>query len=286
MAFLYEIKNNEITITGYVGAVSHLQIPDRIGGLPVTAVAKSAFSRRNDLVYIRLPETVRSLHMFAFYFCRNLKKAVLCDVITDYYDGVFRQCQDLLEIELTVNAGNYTVLRDILSENDRTVRVTLHLPDGTARLVFPDYVLDFTEDTFARAFHSSITGTGFTYRECVNKNGISFREYDQMFDRLAAVNVPLASETALDRLTYPYSLGEQPREAYESFVRENDTAAAQLAVAGNREDWLEMLRSRSLLGRKAAEAGAEAASAAGKTRFVSLFLGFSDGASGTRRLTL
>ena len=286
MAFLYEINNNETVITGYDGAVRHLQIPDHIEDLPVRAVAKSAFSRRKDIVYVRLPGTLRTLGLFAFYACTGLKKLCLSDSISDYYDGAFRQCTALEEIEIELFNERYSILRDLLAESDRTMRFFLHLPDGDARLVFPDYVLDFTEDTFARAFHSSIVGTGFTYRECVNKNGISFREYDMMFERLAAVDGKLAAETAMERLAYPYSLGEQARESYASFIRENDGTAAKLAVERDRTDWLEMLIRERLLGSEAASGAAADASAAGKTLFVSMLLGLTAGERTSRRLIL
>ena len=286
MAFLYETINNEVTITGYEGTVRHLQIPDCIDHFPVRAVAKSAFSRRKDLLYVRLPGTLRSLGLFAFYACTGLKRLSLYDSIADYYDGAFRQCTALEEIEIELYNERYSILRDLLAESDRTMRFFLHLPDGDARLLFPDYVLDFTEDTFARAFHSSIVGTGFTYRECVNKNGISFREYDRMFDRLAAVNVKLAAETALERLSYPYSLSEQARESYAAYIRENDGAAVKLAVDHDRTDWLEELLKDRLLSNEAASEAAEYASAAGKTMMVSMLLGVTAGERTSRRLSL
>ena len=133
MGVLYEKKGQEIIITGYEGEVSHLQIPESIDGLPVRQIAGSAFARRNDLVSVNLPGSLEGMGRFAFYFCRNLEKVVLADGIRDSFDGVFRLCEKLQEVEITLSGEQYTVVKELLSDLEGTLRVLLHLPGGDAR---------------------------------------------------------------------------------------------------------------------------------------------------------
>jgi hypothetical protein len=41
--FRIEIKGDAVTITGYEGSATNVTIPERFGGLPVTAIGEWAF---------------------------------------------------------------------------------------------------------------------------------------------------------------------------------------------------------------------------------------------------
>ena len=107
--FLFEKKTDRkdghefAEITGYDGKISDLVILTEIEGLKVEAIGNHAFSGKQDLKSVTLPETVKTLYGFAFHDCRNLKKISLYDSLDDYYDGVCRQCDNLEEVEITVN---------------------------------------------------------------------------------------------------------------------------------------------------------------------------------------
>ena len=160
--FTYELKSDKkdgheyAEITGYEGSVAHLNVPDEIDGLKVEAIGNHAFSGRNDLVQVTLPESIRTLYGFAFHDCRNLKKITLFDSIDDYYDGVCRQCDSLKDIEITLKRGWFEVVRNFLADFDGTLRFMLTLPEGgRVWLTFPAYVYDFNENTMARTHTGS-----------------------------------------------------------------------------------------------------------------------------------
>lgn len=144
--FLYEVREDKkdghrfAWITGYDGKVADLVVPEFIrieqpgvagGVLPVEAIGNHAFSGRQDIETVSLPKTIRTLYGFAFHNCRKLRKITLFDSIDDYYDGVCRQCDLLTEIEITMTRGWFEVIRNFLSDNDKTLRFRIHMPgDG------------------------------------------------------------------------------------------------------------------------------------------------------------
>jgi len=176
----YEIREKKyIEITGYEGEARHLVIPETIGGLPVHSIGKNAFSGREDLVSVELPQTIDTLGRYAFYNCKNLSALSLFDGVEDYYDGVIRQCQSLSDITLVQKRGSYSVMKELLADNDRTLHFTVE-PTGL-HLTFPAYVYDFVEDVEARVLHHKIEGSGYPYRECVTRKGVDLLAYDRPF---------------------------------------------------------------------------------------------------------
>ena len=279
MPFIYEVSASacdktdpDITITGYDGETTYLQVPDRIDGLPVRRIAPWAFANRAGLIYVSLPDTLVSLGRFAFYSCRNLKKAVLADSVTEYGDGVFRQCRSLSDLELRLTEGHYGILREILSDTDSTFRFFLRLPDGEACLTFPDYLAEYEEDTRARQMHYHIEGIGFSYRECVSRSGIDFRGYDNLFARVHASERHLAAQIAMDRLLYPCSLTEEAAGRYKSFLRENAGAVLCQAIETGKPDWLRLLTQQKLAAPEALETAIRFASEKKEPEYVSLLM--------------
>ena len=245
MPFLYEKKEHKkdaheyIEITGFEGAVSDLVVPSEVDGLMVEAIGNHAFSGRQDLKSVALPETIRTLYGFAFHNCRNLKKISLFDSIDDYYDGVCRQCDSLSEIDITINRNWFEVIRNFLADNDRTLHFTVRVrqEEGsghkedlmpasyaetasyvTSSLTFPEYVYDFNENTMARTIQFSIAGSGMFYRECVDRRSINYREYDKLFEKAKIDGGSISEDIAIGRLMFPVELDERYRQMYEEYA--------------------------------------------------------------------
>jgi len=73
--FEYRVNEGNITITGYKGNARNIIIPERINGLPVTAIGDEAFAGHNDVrtsMYISnlnsviIPDTVKIIGKKAF----------------------------------------------------------------------------------------------------------------------------------------------------------------------------------------------------------------------------
>lgn len=224
MAYLYEHKkdcrgNEYIEITGYEGAIRHLTIPERIEELPVRSIGKSAFSGREDLLSVELPATIDTLGRYAFYNCKNLRSMCLHDRVEDYYDGVIKQCQSLSEITLHQERGSFSVMKELLADNDRRLTFTIE-PVGL-RLTFPAYVYDFVEDVEARVLHHKIEGSGYPYRECVTRKGVDLLAYDRLFSHVISDDYEAAIMVALNRLRYPVELEDVAKEQYEQYLEQN-----------------------------------------------------------------
>lgn len=240
--FLYEIVNDKkdnheyIEVTGYEGSVTNLVIPDEIDGIRVESIGSHAFSARDDIVSVQIPETVRILRSYVFHNSRNLRKISLHDSIDDYYDGVVRQCDSLEEVDITIDRSWFEVMRNFLADSDRAIRFVIHDKSVTpidldrenagtkgidAMLSFPGYVYDFNENTMARTIQFSIAGAGYAYRECVDRRKIDFRQYDSLFAKAMIDGGSICQDIAIGRLLYPLELDERFERAYAEYVRDN-----------------------------------------------------------------
>ncbi len=288
MPLLYEHKRDKkgseyIAVTGYEGEVSALIIPDCIEGLPVREISANAFSGRQDIRELVLPDTIEILGRYAFYNCINLVKIELSDAVEDYYDGVIKQCRSLSDIQIDFKRDNYSVMRDMLRDNDRKLRFDLHLKEGISfSLTFPAYVYDFVEDVEARVLHHKIEGAGYPYRECVTRKEIDFMAYDRLFDHAVSDSVYTAAEIALDRLMYPYNLSDSRAEDYSSFVlRQSENILEYLINTKsdkilNRHslDIVEHMCTNRLITREAVEKAIKSASDKNMTELCALLMNY------------
>ena len=71
--YSYTIDGSSVTITGYQGSGGVLAIPDRIGGLSVTAIAAHAFASNSTLIQLTIPSTITSIGTGAFAQSSNLQ---------------------------------------------------------------------------------------------------------------------------------------------------------------------------------------------------------------------
>ncbi|RKM58189.1 leucine-rich repeat domain-containing protein [Butyrivibrio sp. X503] len=301
MAFLYEKKKSKkdgheyIEITGYEGNGEKLVIPKTIEGLSVEAIGNHSFSGREDIVSVEIPESVKTLYGFAFHNCKNLEKISIFDSLDDYYDGVCRQCDKLKIIDITVNSGWYEVIRNFLADSDRTLEFRIHIKTDNgydeARLTFPEFVYDFNENTMARTIQFSIAGSGYAYRECVDRRSIDYREYDRLFDKAVIDGNALSESIAMGRLLFPKELLEGYRAVYEKYVRKNGAGIlCRLIDDVNEDENLELMK--ALLTYRCADAqkvledadidkAIKYASDKGKTLFSAVFMDAGAGTAGT-----
>lgn len=224
MSYLYEHKKDRkcqeyIEITGYEGTIRHLSVPAIIEDLPVRSIGKSAFSGREDLFSVEFPATIDTLGRYVFYNCKNLRSISLHDGVEDYYDGVIKQCQSLSEITLHQERDSFSVMKELLADNDRRLTFTVE-PIGL-RLTFPAYVYDFVEDVEARVLHHKIEGSGYPYRECVTRKGVDLLVYDKLFSHVISDDYEAAIMVALNRLRYPIELEDTAKEQYAQYLEQN-----------------------------------------------------------------
>lgn len=213
-----ESTDRTLSVTGLSGEVSRIVIPSEEGGLPVRRIASHAFAGQQGLLEIEIEDGIAELGSYAFYNCRNLGRIGMTDSITEYNDGVIRMCQSLQEICIAMKHGNWRLIKDLAGDSDAELFFRILTEGGEARLTFPGYFNEYREDTRARAIHQSIVGAGYSYRQCISRNGIDFEQYDDCFPRISSADTETAGLIALDRLGYPYQLSDDAEAAYLSFL--------------------------------------------------------------------
>ena len=294
--FTYEKENHKkdnheyIVITGFEGSAKELTIPETIDGLPVEVIGSHAFAARQDLEKVSLPATVTTLRSYVFHNSRSLKKISLFDSIDDYYDGVCRQCDNLEEVEITIKRNRCEVIRNFLADTDKALRFLIHNEEtgADASLSFPGYVYDFNENTMARTIQFSIAGSGYAYRECVDRRKIDFRQYDNLFAKAKIDGGSICEDIAVGRLLYPVELEDRFRKAYEEYLKESgEKLLKRLIDASNRDDSTLFMLGRvlgyketsengnsegELLLENAIEKASEYAASVGNPKVTSLFM--------------
>ena len=271
MPFLYEkikirgrggAETEGLEITGYEGSARKLTVPETIEGIPVISIGKRAFTDRNkELEEVALPKSVQAIQAFAFYFCDTLRKIKLYDCVSDYYDGAIRTSSGICDIEIEMLDSRYELIRRILDDSDRRMRILFRFPDYALQLVFPDYHSNSIEDTRAQTFHIRIEGSGFSYRECVRKDGIRIKEYDSLFRRaLSADNTEISISIAAARLMYPAELSETDANVYRDHLRAEMSVALPLAMKPENEGWMELFMQEQQLDENALDLALQLAS--------------------------
>lgn len=97
----------EVTITGYTGTGGVVIIPASIGGVPVTAIADSAFVFPNyqgiqSITSVTIPNSVTSIGNYAFAFCSGLTSVAIPDSVTSIGDSAFSGCSALTRVMIPV----------------------------------------------------------------------------------------------------------------------------------------------------------------------------------------
>lgn len=99
--YTYFITNNEATIQSVETDIyGNVAVPDTLGGCLVTAVGTSAFDGCDDIVSIKLPNTIEIIGDYAFWWCSSLVEVELPANLTYLGKGAFQQCSSLKRIKI------------------------------------------------------------------------------------------------------------------------------------------------------------------------------------------
>lgn len=94
----YIYENEEIIavrINGYRGEGPDLSVPAEIEGYPVTVIGEYAFSNRDDIVSVVLPDTLETIELGAFASCYYLETVNFPDSLISIGQDVFNSCGSL-----------------------------------------------------------------------------------------------------------------------------------------------------------------------------------------------
>ena len=94
----FTTNNESISITGYTGNPTVLNIPGMTNGYPVTSIAANAFLSRLTLASVAIPDSVTNIGAFAFDQCSHMTNFTFGDGLTTIGLGAFIQCLGLTSI--------------------------------------------------------------------------------------------------------------------------------------------------------------------------------------------
>ena len=98
--FHYRMEPEGAVLTGYSGSASVVQVPDTLGGLPVTGIGPAAFRDCTTLQQIYLPDTVTAIGDRAFQNCTNLSYFQYPLHWKTAGPGIFSGCRNLATISV------------------------------------------------------------------------------------------------------------------------------------------------------------------------------------------
>ena len=99
--FKYALDNSQnATITGYLGNVSVLNIPESIDGYKVTKIGYDCFRDNTVLRVVIFPDTVEEIEENAFWGCLGLSMIRFSDSLTTIQNNAFFECDSLREVEI------------------------------------------------------------------------------------------------------------------------------------------------------------------------------------------
>ncbi len=261
MKFRYEILSDRdgsyVRVAGADDPAARIVVPETIEGLPVRSVGSGAFRSVSGVREIRIPEGVEEIGSFAFYGIQDLQQLILPKTVLGVGLGAVRNLPNLERLTVSFpESGRASLLRDILADTDAALTVLVVMAEGEAELYFPKYVSGHDEDTHARAFHMFLEGSGYAYRETLERKGINFTGYDLIFSRAVNDGVAVASHVAVSRLRFPFKLAASARERYRDYLlAECGEILPAFIRAGERENAL-FLAENELLIPAAAREGA------------------------------
>ena len=98
--FKYQVANNLVTITSYLGNESVVSIPSEIDGNRVDKIYKKAFYQMTFVNKVILPDTITSIGESSFSGCTGLTEINFPDSLTVIEKNAFRDCTGLNEVSI------------------------------------------------------------------------------------------------------------------------------------------------------------------------------------------
>lgn len=97
----YVSENRESCITAlYIGQDTDVDIPSRLGGLPVSEIGDHTFANKDFIETVIVPDGVRQIGKQAFFKCNSLRSIYLPEGVIGIGDQCFGGCSCLNEISV------------------------------------------------------------------------------------------------------------------------------------------------------------------------------------------
>ena len=99
--FSYTISDaGEVTITGYNGTETTVEIPYEIEGKTVTTIGQDAFKSQTTITSVTIPDSVKTIGNNAFNNCYNLTSVTIPDSVKTIGENAFLRCNGLTSVTI------------------------------------------------------------------------------------------------------------------------------------------------------------------------------------------
>lgn len=272
MRIQYRKMKNGIEIVRCFGADSLVVLPERIDGLLVTRVAAYTFSARKseeetdvfeyrtedsflsagdehllaglEVSEVVFPDSVEAIGNYIFYGCKTLKRIEFSDALMDIGSGAFTGCDRLSKLDVHLNSGEKSCIKEILGDLWQRIDATLYYEQSNEKvnLIFPEHYEEAVENTPARILFTQHHGSGNNFRQCFTAKEVDFRKYDDLF-AVAQVydKTELLTDLAFSRLMSPKGLTEKSKKAYESYISSDLQVILQKLICGDKNEEIKLL---------------------------------------------
>ena len=117
-AVIFRVYRGKATVSGPVPGrqQENLDVPDRLGGVPVASVESDAFADCADLRSVSLPDSLRSVGFRAFLGCTNLTNVVVGAGLKVVEFDAFSRCPNLAAVRIA--ATNATIYANAFRTED------------------------------------------------------------------------------------------------------------------------------------------------------------------------
>ena len=238
-------------------------LPERISGLPVTALGSRALAperqadpvppgaetlqitcgpveedaswNNRNLRDLTLPGSLQAVGDYALLNCSVLKTLRMADSISHWGGGTLMNCRQLDTLHLTRTGPDQgEALAWFAGELSRELDVTIRGPGGvTTRLLFPEYTELYEENCPAHHFDYSISGAGYPYHHGFRQKKLRLKEYDALWRGFLGMEHEegAALRLAWYRLRWPVELSDAAAAEYRSYLRSRAADALGLLLA-------------------------------------------------------
>lgn len=160
----YVIKDGTKTIANAAfsnrESLENITIPNS-----VVFIGQYGFYKCSSLINVTIPDSVLSIDYRAFGSCASLENVVIGAGVTYIEEGAFRSCKSLKNIEVSKDNSSFTSVDGVLFNKDKTK--LLKYPTGSSNTTYtvPDSVttIGYRAFDYSASLESIVIGTGVTH---------------------------------------------------------------------------------------------------------------------------
>ena len=161
-------ETNEVTITGYTGSATNVEIPGKINEMDVTVIGDKAFQDRTSLTSITIQSGVKSIGERAFGGCRSLTSITIPSSVASIGGYAFSGCTKLESI--TIQSG-VTSIGEYAFSGCKSL-TSIAIPDSVTSI--GKYAFMDCTSLASITISSSVTSIGYNvFRNCTSLTSIT-----------------------------------------------------------------------------------------------------------------